>query len=167
MCVCSCILPWATAQVFDGPACLFVLLCLQQNEFVRPGFELGFKDGDKYYIRNHLQFNILVHPTHGEYMRARQGYKDAAVLDNVNARRLLVSRQELLAAGVSEEQLSSMAAGRELQADAAPGGWGCSRGWGHGERAGGPRVTLDGQRSAYRQQTRVIRSVQVYASRAP
>lgn len=101
------------------------VLCraVQQNEFVRPGFELGFKDGDRYYIRNHLQFNILVHPTHGEYMRARQGYKDAAVLDNVNARKLLVSRQQLLEAGASEEQLSSMAAagGRELQADAAGG----------------------------------------------
>lgn len=96
---------------------------MQQNEFVRPGFELGFKDGDRYYIRNHLQFNILVHPTHGEYMRARQGYKDAAVLDNVNARKLLVSRQQLLEAGASEEQLSSMApaGGRELQADAAGG----------------------------------------------
>jgi hypothetical protein len=94
---------------------------LQQNEFVRPGFELGSKEGDKYYIRNHLQFNILVHPTHGEYMRARQGYKDAAVLDNVNARKLL-TKQQLLEAGVSEEQLSSVTAGRELQAD-APGAW--------------------------------------------
>lgn len=93
----------------------------EQNEFVRPGFELGYKDGDRYYIRNHLQFNILVHPTHGEYMRARQGYKDAAVLDNVNARKLLLSRQQLLEAGASEEELSSLAAAgaRELQADAA------------------------------------------------
>lgn len=90
----------------------------EQNEFVRPGFELGFKEGDKYYIKNHLQFNILVHPTHGEYMRARQGYKDAAVLDNVNARKMLVSKEQLLEAGVSQEQLSSVAATRELQADA-------------------------------------------------
>lgn len=95
---------------------------------MRPGFELGFKEGDQYYIRNHLQFNILVHPTHGEYMRARQGYKDAAVLDNVNARKMLASRQQLLDAGVSEQQLADMpaAAGgsRELQADApAAGGY--------------------------------------------
>jgi hypothetical protein len=88
---------------------------------VRPGFELGFKEGDKYYIKNHLQFNILVHPTHGEYMRARQGYKDAAVLDNVNARKMLVSKEQLLEAGVSQEQLSSVAATRELQADAPAG----------------------------------------------
>lgn len=100
---------------------LHCLCHLQQNEFVRPGFELGFKDGDKYYIRNHLQFNILVHPTHGEYMRARQGYKDAAVLDNVNARKMLVSREQLLEAGVSQEQISSMTASRELQADAPAG----------------------------------------------
>lgn len=94
---------------------------MQQNEFVRPGFELGFKEGDKYFIRNHLQFNILVHPTHGEYTRARQGYKDAAVLDNVNARKLLASGQ------VDAQQLSgelSAAASRALQADAAPAG-GC------------------------------------------
>lgn len=94
---------------------------MQANEFVRPGFELGFKDGDKYYIQNHLQFNILVHPTHGEYMRARQGYKDAAVLDNANARKLLLNRDQVLAAGASEEVLAEdvAAAGRSLKADAA------------------------------------------------
>ena len=100
---------------------------------MRPGFELGFKEGDKYYIRNHLQFNILVHPTHGEYTRARQGYKDAAVLDNVNARRLLLSGQQVLEAGVSGEQLSSeigAAASRALQADAAGVLYGAQRrGW--------------------------------------
>lgn len=31
-----------------------------QNEFVRPGFELGYEDGNKFYIHNHLRFNILV-----------------------------------------------------------------------------------------------------------
>jgi hypothetical protein len=45
----------------------------QQNEFVRPGFDLGFEEGGKYYVHNHLRFNILVHPTHGEYSRGRQG----------------------------------------------------------------------------------------------
>ncbi|KIY92886.1 Putative phagocytic receptor 1a Flags:Precursor [Monoraphidium neglectum] len=39
----------------------------QDNEFVRPGFDLGFRDGDKYYINNHLRFTVLVHPTNGEY----------------------------------------------------------------------------------------------------
>jgi len=112
--------------------CFVLLSCSQQNEFVRPGFELGFKEGDTYYIRNHLQFNILVHPTHGEYMRARQGYKDAAVLDNVNARKLLASRQQLLDAGMSEEQLSNQvgdSSSRTLQADAPAAGGSrlCSR----------------------------------------
>lgn len=34
-----------------------------QNEFVRPGYELGFEEGGKYYIHNHLRFNILVRAT--------------------------------------------------------------------------------------------------------
>jgi transmembrane 9 superfamily protein 2/4 len=45
---------------------------MQDMEFVRPGFELGFKQDGKYYINNHLIFNILVHATNGEYTRARQ-----------------------------------------------------------------------------------------------
>lgn len=50
----------------------------QDQEFVRPGFELGYIDEKgRYYINNHLVFNILVHMTHGEYTRARQAYKDA------------------------------------------------------------------------------------------
>jgi hypothetical protein len=96
---------------------------------VRPGFELGYKEDGKFYIFNHLQFNILVHPTHGEYMRARQGYRDAAVLDNIDARRMLLSRKELLAAGASEAVLGgSSSSGRQLAADdkAAAAG---ERGW--------------------------------------
>lgn len=59
-----------------------------QNEFVRPGFELGFEEKGKYYVYNHLRFNVLVHPTHGEYLRARQGMESAA-LGNIDARKLL------------------------------------------------------------------------------
>ncbi|KAI8465394.1 MAG: Endomembrane protein 70-domain-containing protein [Monoraphidium minutum] len=59
------------------------------NEFVRPGFELGYVDGGKYYIYNHLRFNVLVHPTHGEYLRARQGLEGA--IGNVDARRRLMA----------------------------------------------------------------------------
>jgi transmembrane 9 superfamily protein 2/4 len=95
---------------------------------VRPGFELGYKEDGKFYIFNHLQFNILVHPTHGEYMRARQGFRDAAVLDNIDARRMLLSRKQLLAAGASEAALgSSSSSSRQLAADdkAAAG----ERGW--------------------------------------
>jgi hypothetical protein len=92
----------------------------QNQEFVRPGFELGYKEDGKFYIFNHLQFNILVHPTHGEYMRARQGFKDAAVLDNIDARRMLLSKKQLLAAGASEAALGgSSSSGRQLAADDA------------------------------------------------
>lgn len=85
---------------------------------MRPGFELGYEEDGKYYVRNHLQFNILVHPTHGEYMRARQGYKDAAVLENIDARRLL-SRRQSLNTGLSEEQSSTTdSTGRILLEDA-------------------------------------------------
>lgn len=94
---------------------------LQDQEFVRPGFELGYEEGGKFYVKNHLQFNILVHPTHGEYMRARQGYKDAAMLENIDARRLL-SRRQLLDAGMPAEQLNSVS--RMLQADAPAAGRG-------------------------------------------
>lgn len=87
----------------------------QDQEFVRPGFELGFEEEGKYYIQNHLQFNVLVHPTHGEYMRARQGLQDAAVLENIDARRRLLSRKQVLEAGASEEQLGST--GRQLLED--------------------------------------------------
>ncbi|GFH07080.1 transmembrane 9 superfamily member [Haematococcus lacustris] len=31
----------------------------EDQEYVRPGFELGYKEGGKYYINNHLVFNIL------------------------------------------------------------------------------------------------------------
>lgn len=107
------------------PVSVFVkqhtVLAVQDEEFVRPGFELGYEENGKYYVKNHLQFNILVHPTHGEYMRARQGYKDAAVLENIDARRLMLRRQ-LLDAGVPAEQLAAAgSAARSLQEDAAAG----------------------------------------------
>jgi transmembrane 9 superfamily protein 2/4 len=111
----------------------------QNQEFVRPGFELGYKEDGKFYVFNHLQFNILVHPTHGEYMRARQGFKDAAVLDNIDARRMLLTKKQLLAAGASEAALggssssSSGMMGRQLAADdkaaAGEGACGCDSRW--------------------------------------
>eukprot|EP00798_Chlamydomonas_sp_ICE-L_P031785 gene31786-6982_t len=42
----------------------------ENEEFVRPGFELGFQSDGKYYIYNHLVFNVLVYLTHGEYTAA-------------------------------------------------------------------------------------------------
>lgn len=44
----------------------------QNQQFVRPGFELGFKRNGRYYINNHLVFNILVYETHGEYIAAKK-----------------------------------------------------------------------------------------------
>lgn len=41
---------------------------------MRPGFELGYKRDGKYYLHNHLVFNILVYQTHGEYTAAKQKY---------------------------------------------------------------------------------------------
>jgi hypothetical protein len=59
----------------------------QNAEFVRPGFELGYSEGGRYFVYNHLRFNVLVHPTHGEYTRARKG-SDMA-MGEVDARKLL------------------------------------------------------------------------------
>lgn len=64
----------------------FVTAPLQNEEFVRPGFELGYKENGKYYIYNHLVFNVLVHKTHGEYTRARA---NSALIDGLDARKLL------------------------------------------------------------------------------
>lgn len=68
------------------------LLPPQQEDFVRPGFELGFKENGKYYIYNHLVFNVLVHKTHGEYTAARKKYGDA-VAEGLDARKLLGKRR--------------------------------------------------------------------------
>ena len=35
---------------------------------MRPGFELGYVKDGKYYIHNHLVFNILVYLTHGGWV---------------------------------------------------------------------------------------------------
>lgn len=45
---------------------------MQNQQFVRPGFELGFKKDGKYYINNHLVFNILVYETNGEFTAAKR-----------------------------------------------------------------------------------------------
>ncbi|KAG1662997.1 hypothetical protein FOA52_000568 [Chlamydomonas sp. UWO 241] len=59
-------------------------------EYVRPGFELGYKDPStgKYYIYNHIAFNILITLTHGEYMAARQQADVMALLDSTVRRHL-------------------------------------------------------------------------------
>ena len=39
---------------------------------VRPGFEVGYRIGDKYFVNNHLMFKILVHETNGQYTINKQ-----------------------------------------------------------------------------------------------
>lgn len=59
----------------------------ENQEFVRPGYELGYKDeAGKYFIYNHLVFNVLVSLTHGEYTAAM---KTADSLSTIEARRKL------------------------------------------------------------------------------
>ncbi|MEW5298849.1 MAG: hypothetical protein WDW38_000420 [Sanguina aurantia] len=62
----------------------------EDQEFVRPGFELGFKRDGKYYINNHLVFNILVYLTHGEFTVAKMKYERASAEDLVGVRRRLL-----------------------------------------------------------------------------
>ncbi|KAL6762372.1 Endomembrane protein 70-domain-containing protein [Haematococcus lacustris] len=56
----------------------------EDQEYVRPGFELGYKEGGKYYINNHLVFNILVYMTHGEYTAAQA---HPSLMDGIDTRR--------------------------------------------------------------------------------
>lgn len=60
----------------------------EDQEFVRPGFELGYKENGKYYVYNHLVFNILTYQTHGEYTAAKDKYKDALALEGLDTRKL-------------------------------------------------------------------------------
>lgn len=54
----------------------------EHQEFLRPGFELGYKDDDgKYYIYNHLVFNILISVSHGEYIAAMEKSQKSMALD--------------------------------------------------------------------------------------
>jgi transmembrane 9 superfamily protein 2/4 len=74
-------------------------------EFVSQGVDVGFKDGDRHYVFNHLVFKVLVHPTHGEYLKARRD-SAAALLESVDARR----RRSLLAAGAASAEAAAAAA---------------------------------------------------------
>mmetsp|Transcript_12263 Transcript_12263/g.36002 ORF Transcript_12263/g.36002 Transcript_12263/m.36002 type:complete len:676 (-) Transcript_12263:344-2371(-) len=62
----------------------------ETQEYVRPGFELGYKDEDtgKYYINNHLVFNVLYTVTHGEYTQAKE-MAQAADAMQFTARKLM------------------------------------------------------------------------------
>ncbi|PNW74488.1 hypothetical protein CHLRE_12g494350v5 [Chlamydomonas reinhardtii] len=77
----------------------------EKNEFLRPGFELGYKQDGKYYINNHLVFNVLVYMTHGEYTAARETYAKSMALDSLDARRH--AHRHLLADSPSSSSSSS------------------------------------------------------------
>lgn len=77
----------------------------EDQEFVSPGFDLGWSDKGKYYINNHLVFNILVHETTGEYTRAKAAYKDGASLEGLDTRRLLASGSGMMAIGTPGRRL--------------------------------------------------------------
>ena len=77
----------------------------QNQEFVRPGFELGYKTEEgKYYLYNHLVFNILVTLTHGEYTAAREKY-DSMGLESLENRHLI--RRRLVASGDGRRSLTA------------------------------------------------------------
>jgi hypothetical protein len=79
-------------------------LCAQEDEFVRPGFELGFKRDGKHYINNHLVFNILVYRTHGEYSGANLQYQNLAeAIDNRRRLQSISSRRALLGKGDDDD----------------------------------------------------------------
>lgn len=63
----------------------------QDPESVRPGFEVGFKVGDRYYVNNHLMFKVLVHESNGQYARMRQNEAEleAAAAAETTGRRML------------------------------------------------------------------------------
>lgn len=46
--------------------------------------QVGYEDGGKYYVKNHLMLEILVHKTNGQYTRARANMAEieaAAVIE--------------------------------------------------------------------------------------
>lgn len=86
----------------------------EAQEFVRPGYDVGFTSNGKHYVNNHLAFKIFVHQTNGEYARARQAYRDAAALDGMDARKLLSilreTRRRLSEGQSPDEAFASVAA---------------------------------------------------------
>jgi len=74
----------------------------EEQDFVRPGFELGYKVDGKYYINNHLVFNILTYLTHGEYLAATKQYQ-TLVAAEMDTRKLLskISKRRLVEVNAS------------------------------------------------------------------
>lgn len=92
----ACLTRVATMLHSNRPAHSVHASAAQKNEFVRPGFELGYRKGKQYYVNNHLVFNVLVYLTHGEYTAARDSYAKSVALDALDNRhrRLMVLRSD-------------------------------------------------------------------------
>lgn len=87
---------------------------------MRPGYELGFKDNGKYYIFNHLVFNVLVTRSHGEYIAALDKTNSLSAGLDMDSRRRSTRRQ-LLARGEHDS-----VAGATQDAVASAVGAGCA-----------------------------------------
>lgn len=63
----------------------------QDPESVRPGFEIGYRSGDHYFVNNHLMFKVLVHESNGQYSRLHQeeAALEAAAAAEASGRKLL------------------------------------------------------------------------------
>lgn len=62
-------IPWMSSSCRDG---LFRSTWIHPRccrRAVLPGYEVGYKKDDKYYVNNHLMFKILVHESDGRYSR--------------------------------------------------------------------------------------------------
>lgn len=102
------------------------------------GFELGYSDNGKYYVYNHLTFNILVSLTHGEYTAALEHSK-GSIINDIDVRK---AARRQLSAGAG----SIAGSAEELQDGQAQRHW----------VAGGSATDLSGLRSSLRRLSRSL-----------
>lgn len=77
----------------------------ENQDFVRPGFELGYTENGKYYIYNHLLFNILISATHGEYIAAMERSK-SSMINDMDVRHLLSTSAGAVHQAQAQQQAS-------------------------------------------------------------
>eukprot|EP00201_Polytomella_parva_P016206 CAMPEP_0175052398 /NCGR_PEP_ID=MMETSP0052_2-20121109/8340_1 /TAXON_ID=51329 ORGANISM="Polytomella parva, Strain SAG 63-3" /NCGR_SAMPLE_ID=MMETSP0052_2 /ASSEMBLY_ACC=CAM_ASM_000194 /LENGTH=743 /DNA_ID=CAMNT_0016316803 /DNA_START=18 /DNA_END=2249 /DNA_ORIENTATION=- len=96
-------------MVLDNlPVTMYDLLN-KESEFVRPGYTLGFKKNGKYYINNHLAFNILIYRTHGEYTLAKDRFDASVFFNGLDSRRRhLLTSDDVSASSSSSSSSSSL-----------------------------------------------------------
>lgn len=72
-------------------------------ESVRPGFEVGYRVNDRYYVNNHLMFKVLVHESNGQYLRMRQdeALLEAAAAAEASGRKLMAKPKKQAPAEVT------------------------------------------------------------------